>query len=217
MALILAACATAPHPFRDAAAIEEQIAANFRDWPDDPDTFARLSPGALARDGRTLTVRTGARSFRFTDSGYCEGFMTCERYRADRIFHGRWLGITHVHGEYPNSYYIIDLNGGRRLFDTGVQPIPGPVAPLAALADAGEANQPILGGLAVLDLERQRPLLHRPDLYLDARIEGWESAACVRASHVADPARRDGERTTVWMAASGDRWALFTQRPDVCG
>jgi hypothetical protein len=212
---LLAGCATIPDGAREAAEANEQIAANFRDNPDDAATLAALTPEKLAREGRTLKVRTGARSFKFTDKGLCEGNATCERYRADRLLHGQYLGVRMFTGEYPDSYLIIDTQGGRRLFDTGERPVAGPAAPLAALADGGEINEPILGGLAVVDLERRRVLWHRPDWYLDARIEAWEGPRCVRASHVPG-LDREGARRTIWIVEDGGRWQAQELRPPTC-
>lgn len=208
--LLIGACAAPPHPYRDAGAIDAQIAVNVREWPDDAETLAQLPPGKVVRDGRVLTVRTGARTFRFVDQGYCEGFASCERSRVDRLFHGRFLGISQFTGEYPDSYFIIDLEQGRRLFDTGERPVPAPSAPLAAVADSGEANQPVLGGLAVVDLKAGRVLLHRPEHYLDAQIDGWEGDRCVRASY-----RPDGDsqsRRAIWMTEFEGRWVVLRHK-----
>jgi hypothetical protein len=214
LALVLTACSTTPDPWRDEAAIEEQIAEFMRKRPDDAEVMATLSPDRLLREGRTLTIRTGAKTYRFTNAGYCEGYMTCTRYRADQLLHERYIGIQMVHGEYPNSYLIIDLKGGRRLFDTGERPLPAPSAPLAAVADDGEANSPIIGGLAVVDLERRRVLWHKPDWYIDARIEAWENDRCVRASFV--PSVEHNIRTTVWIARAGNKWIANETRPATC-
>jgi len=205
--LLLAGCATTQHLDRDAAAIDEQIAINFREQPDDPETLAQLAPGKVVREGRILTIRTGARTFRFVDQGYCEGFASCERSRVDRLFHGRFLGISQFTGEYPDSYFIINLERGGRLFDTGERPVPAPVAPLAAVADAGEANTPVLGGLAVVDLQARRVLLHRPEHYIDARIERWEGDRCVRASYRPDSGSE--ARRTIWMAEFEGTWRVL--------
>jgi hypothetical protein len=216
LALLLAACATAPNPFRDAAAIEEQIATAFRKDPDDAETMARLAPRQLSREGRTLVVRAGARTYRFTDEGYCEGFGTCERYRADRLMHGRYLGVRLFHGEYPDSYFIIDLARGSRLFDTGERPVPAPVAPLAAVADGGEINEPIIGGLAVVDLARRRVLWHEPGWYLEAAIEGWDGPRCVRARYRPGHRGEGHPLRTIWIAQTGGRWAAHETRPASC-
>lgn len=204
--LLLVACTTPQPPFPDASAIDEQIAINFREQPDDPVTMAQLTPDKVARAGRTLTIRTGARTFRFVDQGYCEGFASCERNRVDRLFHGRFLGISQFTGEYPDSYFIIDLKRGRRMFDTGERPVPAPSAPLAAIADSGEVNQPVLGGLAVVDLEAGRVLLHRPEHYRDARIDQWEGDRCVRASYLESGSEA---RRTIWMAEFEGTWRVF--------
>jgi len=205
--LLLGACSTPQHPFRELAAIEEQIAINSREQPDDAHTMAQLRPGQVVREGRTLTIRTGARTFRFVDQGYCEGFASCERSRVDRLFHGRFLGISQFTGEYPDSYFIIDLARGRRLFDTGERPVPAPSGPLAAVADSGEANQPVLGGFAVVDLKEGRVLLHRPEHYPDARIDRWEGERCVRASYRPDIGSE--ARRTIWFTEFEGRWLVL--------
>jgi hypothetical protein len=216
LGVLLASCATTPHPFRNAADIEEQIAANFREYPDDAETLAQLSPRMLSRDGRTLVVRAAGRTHRFVDGGYCEGYQTCARYRADQLLHGRYLGVRMFHGEYPDSYLIIDLTRGKHVFDTGEPPVPAPLPPLAAIADGGEINEPIIGGLAIVDLAKQQVVWHEPRWYLEATIEGWEGARCVRARY------REGHRgenrtfRTVWIAEEGGTWTAHDGRPNAC-
>lgn len=206
LAMLLAACATMPEDYPTAAEIDAQITAELERQPDDPATLDLLAPGNLAREGRTLVVRTAGRTFRFSDRGWCAGYGSCARFRVDRLFFARYLGIRMVHGEYPDSYLVIDLARGTRPFDTGVQPVPAPVPPLAALADDGEMNQPVIGGLAVVDLGARRVLWHEPEWYDQSSIEAWEGARCVRARYRPQQETGPGATRTVWIAEQGGRW-----------
>jgi hypothetical protein len=215
LALIVASC-TAPPPPSPSAVVDQaqaQIAANLREDPDDAELIARLGPGVIERRGHMLLVRAGGRTARYTEHGYCEGYQTCARFRADALLHGRFLAVRMFHGEYPHSYLIHDLERGGVPFDTGERPVAGPVAPLAAVADAGEINEPIIGGLAVVDIERQQLLWHRRDWYQDARIDGWEGGRCVRASFLPGG---DASRRTVWIAETAGRWTAAQSPPEAC-
>ena len=77
--------------------------------------FARW-PGVARRQGEVLTLRAGDRDVAsFTDTGYCDGFDQCARWR----FRGVWrLGgrdypwLTFFHGEGEETAYIVDASGG---------------------------------------------------------------------------------------------------------
>ncbi|WP_156035532.1 hypothetical protein [Caulobacter sp. UNC358MFTsu5.1] len=132
VAATLAACeapdAPAPVPARPAptAAIDpnamtpaeieadrQQNLAFERDQETAP--FSRW-PGVARRQGDVLVVHVGGRDVAsFTDTGYCDGFDQCARWR----FRGVWrLGgrdypwLTFFHGEGEEMAYLVDAAGG---------------------------------------------------------------------------------------------------------
>lgn len=72
-------------------------------------------PGVARRQGDVLVVHVGGRDVAsFTDTGYCDGFDQCGRWR----FRGVWrLGgrdypwLTFFHGEGEETAYLIDASG----------------------------------------------------------------------------------------------------------
>ena len=90
---------------RNLAFERDQEAAPFARWP-----------GVARRQGDVLTLRAGGRDVAsFTDTGYCDGFDQCARWR----FQGVWrLGgqdypwLTFFHGEGEETAYIVDASGG---------------------------------------------------------------------------------------------------------
>jgi hypothetical protein len=188
------------------------VAADLSADPDDAATLARLPPGFVQRDGATLIVQARRRAHRLEDRGACEGFDTCTRYRADRLFGADVLGIRFTHGESPLSYLLLRLSDGRRMLDVETRPVAAPGGGLAVVANDWEISDSDLNGVAVIDLEALRVLHHDRSLTGGVAIEGWEGPACVRLSRGRDQAARQA----LWLWSDAGTWALASRRPTAC-
>ncbi len=210
LALLLAACATRPAdlPAPDPAA----VAADLTTDPDDAATMARLPAGVVRREGAMLTVTARRRTHRLEDTGACEGFGTCTRYRVDRLFGADVLGIRFIHGESPHAYFLLRLSDGRRMLDVETRPVEAPDGGLAVVANDWEISDSELNGVAVIDLEALRVVHHERALVGGTVIERWEGRSCVRLTK-----GRDGEaRQPLWLWTDGREWQTAADRPPAC-
>jgi len=105
--------------------------------------LARWS-GVARREGDVLTIRLAGRDVAsFTDSGYCDGFDQCARWRFRGVWHlgGRdypWL--TFFHGEGEEMAFFTDTSGA--LFGAAGEPSASPDGRWMVLA----YNDPDMGG-----------------------------------------------------------------------
>jgi len=148
--------ATRPQPTRPIAMVEppsgEMSAAEIEAdrlknlaLDRDQETAPLASWSAMARrEGDALIIRMAGHDVAsFTDSGYCDGFDQCARWRFRGVWHlgGRdypWL--TFFHGEGEEMAYFIDASGA--LFGAAGEPSASPDGRLMVLA----YNDPDLGG-----------------------------------------------------------------------
>lgn len=210
LSLLLGACATVPaeRPIADPLAVAADLASD----PDDAATLARLPAGSVRREGAMLTVTARRQTHRLEDMGACEGFGTCTRYRVDWLFGADVLGIRFVHGESPNSYFLLHLSDGRRMLDVETRPVEAPGGGLAVAANDWEISDSALNGVAVINLDRLRVLHHDRSLTGGVRIGGWEGRSCVRLSK-----GRDGEASQpLWLWTDGREWQTAADRPPAC-
>lgn len=201
--LLLAACQPEPPkaPVVTDERAEQQIMDQLVETPDDVGAYAALH-GAAKREGATLTLTLNSTVHRFIDSGYCEGFDTCQRWRLDRLFGNRWVGLRYEHGEAPPSYFLLDRRGGKRMIDTEVRPVVSPDMRLALTGSGIEMNEPQFPGITIIDLDSGR-LLFRDNAVIPVRLIGWRGPDCA-----AFATQQGASEVTAHVVREGGRWRI---------
>jgi hypothetical protein len=192
------------------AEVARIIADDLANRPDDPAALATLG-AAVARSGATLRVGPA----RFEDSGVCEGYRTCERWRLDLASADRrWAGVRWSDGEFV-GYRLVHVDSG---FDTEtgdrVWFAPGGAHAASAAASDSDSHGAddglrvwALGGDAAI-LIRAVPtgLLPYPE------IEGWRGPRCLEFSAGRPPA----PRSRWWLVADRPEWRLSRRPTRAC-
>ncbi|KRA76159.1 hypothetical protein ASD89_00035 [Caulobacter sp. Root656] len=137
--------------------------------------FARW-PGVARREGDVLIIRAGDRdAASFTDTGYCDGFDQCARWR----FRGVWrLGgwdypwLTFFHGEGEETAYIIDARG--QLFAAQGEPLASPDGRWLVVAYDDPDTQ---GAVTVFEAGASGLRLAAFSDVASCRAEAWKSGA----------------------------------------
>jgi hypothetical protein len=155
------------------AEIEADRRRNF-EFKRDQETapFARW-PGVARREGDVLIIRADGRDVAsFTDTGYCDGFDQCGRWRFQGVLRlgGRnypWL--TFFHGEFQKTAYIVGASG--ELFSAQGEPSASPDGRWLVVA----YNEPDLGGsVAVFEAGPRGLRLVAASEAAVCRAESWK-------------------------------------------
>lgn len=168
-------------------------------------------PQLVRRKGPTLIV--GAE--RFTDEGDC-GQGDCTRYRADGMWHGKYVGIDVSH--YEGGDYI--LAGAGDAVAIGSRPISSPSGRRFFTGHQDDRDWTPYQGAAVWDWHEYPRRLRLVDTHLVVfhAFTSWHADACVEftgsrggyGGGEVQPVR------TFWLAEEQGDWRLSEERPSAC-
>jgi hypothetical protein len=162
-----------------------ELASSLRDGREAEAAPMSRWPGVARREGDALTIAVNGRDLaRFTDSGYCDGFDQCSRWRFQGVMTlgGKaypWL--TFFHGEGWETAYLV-TSGGELIGAMG-DPVVSPDGRWLVVA----FNDPdVGGGVRIFEVRPEGPVLVAgSDLGCEAK--GWPDGGNLSLACLAEP------------------------------
>lgn len=177
---------------------------------------AAVHPGLFERRGAELRLKNGAV---FTDSGDCRS-LHCDRYRADAVWHGRYVGVAHDQYE-GGSYFLVDTKQASSHADEiAARPILSPSGRRFFAGHHSDMDWSPYQGAAIWEFnagtgaDRLRVVDTR--LLMFDSFVAWRGDGCVEFKGARGYGEMSRPTRTYWLVEQGGDWRLLEARAPSC-